>query len=281
MARRRDIQMKKLALLILFVFVFFAAIVQADHDHLMWSPEGLPEDDYRGPWFATIDLDATDYAWQMQTEKTRKGPTALRMELRHGDCFTAYPHQPAREWDDCTRDRERSEIREKWYAPIEKGIWYSFSMYIPEDYEWMYPKQIFFQWHGGDWGPNVYFQLKRDKFLIDILTEEHQTTTQHEVGELPRGEWIDFVVYAKWTKYDSGFFVLNINGQEVWDYQGATMDPKTYDLGKGPYVKMGIYRSHLFRWDEERDRPTHILYFDEYRRGKAFQDVNIENHNGD
>lgn len=271
--------MKKLLLII--TTAFFGTFAVAEHDHLMWNPQGLPVDEFRGPWFATIDLDATDYAWQRQTELTRKGNTALRLEVRDGDCFTAYPHDPAREWDDCTRDRERAEIREKWYAPLDTPVWYAFSMYIPEDYEYMYPKQIFFQWHGGDWGPNVYFQLNRDKFLIDVLTEEHQTTTQHEVGVLPKGRWIDFQVQARWTNASTGFFNLYINGSEVWKYTGKTMDDKTYRIGKGPYVKMGIYRSHLFRWTEDRPHPTHVLYFDEYRRSLNFSDVDIVNHAGD
>jgi hypothetical protein len=271
--------MKKL--LLTFLSLLFATVSYADHDHLMWGPIGLPVDEQRGPWFATIDLDATEYAWQRVNDVTRKGDTSLRLELRDGDCFTAYPHDPAREWDDCTRDRERSEIREKWYAPLDTSVWYAFSMYIPEDYEPMYPKQIFFQWHGGDWGPNVYFQLNREKFLIDVLTEEHQTTTQYEVGELSKGRWLDFVIQVKWTKHDTGFFILYNDGNELWNYSGPTMDQKTYDIGTGPYVKMGIYRSHLSRWTQDRPHPTHVLYFDEYRRGRTFNEVDVNNYQGD
>ena len=149
---------KTKALLLGLLFTTVSLFSYAEYDtSIMWNPQGLPVDESRGPWFATIDLEATEWAWQRQQNLVRKGDTALRFELRDGDCFTAEPNAPESGWDDCTRDRERSEIREKWYAPLNRDVWYAFSVFIPEDYVWMYPKQIFFQWHGGDWGPNVYF----------------------------------------------------------------------------------------------------------------------------
>lgn len=263
------------------------------HESAMWSPEGLPVDNRRGPWFATIDLEAEEWAWDI-IPFSRKGPTALKFEVRPGDCFTANPHAPETGWDDCTRDRERSEIREKWSPPLNREIWYEWSMYIPIDYEYIYPKQIVFQWHGGDWGPNAYFQLNRNNLYIDILTEEHQTTFQKKVGELPKGQWIDFVVRAVWTDQNNGEFDVWIDdgsphimiypyyGKQVLSYRGPTMDPATVQKkGVGPHVKMGVYRSHLFRWTEPRPLPTHILLFDEYRRGFRYDDVNMDLYAGD
>lgn len=239
--------------------------------------------DKRGPWFDTIDEDARDYAYNRVTEpvqRIRKGPSALRFELRHGDCYTAVPEAPETGWDDCTRDRERTEVREKWKPPLDTEVWYAFSLYIPFNYEWMYPKQMFFQWHGGVWGPNAFFQLKRDQFFIDILTEEHTTTTQYNPPRLRRGRWYDFEVKVKWSKYDSGYFYVFQNGDLIVEHKGATMDAATYDTGEAPHVKYGIYRSHTFRWTEERDRPTHVLYFDEYRHGFSRDDVALENNEG-
>ena len=272
--------MKKLivAFFAMFVGVFTA---YADHDHIMWNPQGLPVDDKRGPWFATIDLEATEWAWVRQSEITRKGPTALRFEMRAGDCFTALPHTPEEGWDDCTRDRERSEIREKWDPELDTNVWYAFSMFIPDDYEYMYPKQMFFQWHNGVWGPNVYFHLNRSEFQIDILTEEHETTTKYHMGELPKGAWIDFMVNVVWTNKDYGKLRLWVDGKQVLDHRGATMDDRAYEKGKGPHVKMGLYRSHIFRWEYDRPMPTLVLYHDEYRRGYSYRDVMLEYNEGD
>ena len=243
----------------------------------------LPVDDRRGWWFETIDLDARDYAYDVVTDNTRKGETALRFELRDGDCYTAYPENPSNGWDDCTRDRERSEIRERWDPPVDKQVWYAFSLFIPEDYEPMYPKQIFFQWHAGP-GPVIYYHLNENKFHIDILAEIGRTTTQYTFGDdvLTPGEWHDFEVNIVWSGNEqNGKMLLYVDGVKLVEYRGATMDPETYALGKGPQVKMGIYRSHLFRWEQDRPHPTHVLYFDEYRRGFNQSDVDLDNYEGD
>ena len=272
--------MKKLfvAMFAVFIGVFTA---HADHERPMWDPQGLPEDEQRGPWFATIDLEATDWAWKRQSDIVRKGPTALRFEMRDGDCFTALPHTPEEGWDDCTRDRERSEISEKWKPELDRNVWYAFSLYIPEDYPYMYPKQMFFQWHNKVWGPNIYFHLNRNEFQIDVLAEEHETTQKYHMGELPKGVWLDFAVNIVWTNSDNGKMVLYIDGDKVVDYRGPTMDDRSYTMGASPQVKMGLYRSHLFRWESEDPHPTQIIYHDEYRRGYTFREVDVRRYEGD
>ena len=267
-------------LVLVFVFVF-AATASAHHDNLLWNPQGYPTDEKRGPWFTTIDLEAVDWAIQRVEDRTRKGPTALRFEVRDGDCFTAKPHAPATGWDDCTRDRERSELREKWYPELHTPVYYAYSMFIPEDYEYMYPKQIVTQWHGGA-SPTMYFSLDRDQFEVDIRTETSQTTHKYELGVLPKGVWLDFVVRVVWSNSDDGMVKIWVNDNLLLEHQGATMDPQGYARGQGPFAKFGIYRSHLYRWEyPERDHPTQVLYFDEYRRGYNRDDITVENNTGD
>jgi hypothetical protein len=241
-------------------------------------------DDHRGPWTDTVDEDARDYAYTLEDEIVFRGDTALRFELRDGDCYTAYPSNPSQGWDDCTRDRERAEVRERWNAPLDTSMWYQINLFIPEDYEPMYPKQMFWQWHNGLWGPNMYFHLNENRFHIDILTEQHQTTTQYTFGDdvLTLGEWHEITVNVVWSADPNlGRAIIYVNGEKLVEHFGATLDPDTYASGKGPYVKYGIYRSHLFRWEFDEPHPTHVLYFDEYRRGYSFDEVDAENYPGD
>jgi hypothetical protein len=244
----------------------------------------LPVDQYRGPWTDTIDLDASDYAYALEDEIVYHGDTALRFELRDGDCFTAYPANPSSGWDDCTRDRERTEVRERWNAPVDEHMWYQLNMLIPLDYEPMYPKQIFWQWHNGNWGPNVYFHLNENRFHIDILTKEGQTTTQYTFGDdvLTLGEWHEITVNAVWSADPQlGRLTVYVDDVLLVDHRGATLDEATYLSNIGPFVKYGIYRSHLSRYAYEGPHPTHVLYFDEYRRGPSASSVEALNHPGD
>lgn len=261
------------------ILIFFSSFAFAND--LLWDPQGFPEDRFRGDWFATIDVEAADWAITTQSEITRLGPTAIRFELRDGDCFTANPENPSSGWDDCTRDRERSELRERWRPELDVPVWYTLSIFIPEDYNYMYPKQIIWQWH-SDLGPDVYFQLNRDVFLVDILTEVGETTKRYELGNnvLTPGQWHDLTVRAVWSN-DQGRFTLFVNGNKVLDHQGATMSNETYANGIGPFVKFGIYRSHLSRWNSDLPHPTQILYFDEYRRSYSLDEIKLENFSGD
>jgi len=244
----------------------------------------LLNDQNRGPWTDTVDEDARAYAYTLETDNVFRGPTALRFELRDGDCFTAYPENPASGWDDCTRDRERTEVRERWSPPLDTRMWYQLHMFIPNDYEPMYPKQMFWQWHNGLWGPNVYFHLNENKFHIDILTKPGQTTTQYTFGTdvLTTGKWHEITVSVVWSNDDAvGNLNVYVDRKRVVQHYGATLDDETYASGRGPHVKYGLYRSHLFRWNSSEPHPTHVLYFDEYRRGFSLEEVDARNYPGD
>lgn len=249
---------------------------------ILWNPQGYPEDEYRGGWFATIDIDAVDWAINTQSEITRLGPTALRFELRDGDCFTAQPENPSSGWDDCTRDRERTELRERWRPELDTLTWYTISIFVPKDYTYMHPKQIIWQWHSNH-SPDVYFQLDRDVFLVDVLTKVGETTDRYNLGNnlLTPGKWHDLVVRVVWSNSDQGRFTLYVNGNKVLDHLGPTMSNESYANKIGPFVKFGIYRSHLSRWNSELPHPTQILYFDEYRRSYNYDEIRLENITGD
>ena len=245
------------------------------------NQQDIPADEHRGSWFDTIDEDARSYAYTKVYNISRKGPSSLRFELRDGDCYTAVPENPASGWDACTRDRDRTEVRERWEPQLDTDTWYSFSVYTPSDYQAVYPKQMIFQWHNGVWGPNAFFEYNRNKFNLNILTEEHTTTYNTTLGQITRGKWIDVVVNVNWTNKNTGYLRVYINGELVHEHNGPTMDDAGYASGHGPHVKYGIYVSHKFRWEGPGPRPTHVLYFDEYRRGYSYRDVNINNYEGD
>ena len=249
----------------------------------------LRADNNRGPWMDTVDEGARGYAYTRVAGFARKGPTSLRFELRSGDCYTAYPLNPTIGWDDCTRHRERTEVREKWTAMWDRPIWYGISMYIPDNYNFLYPKQIIFQWHRGE-QPIAYLKLERKNLKLDILTELGQSTSIYDLGNVLEmgwaGKWIDILWNVNWSVDDTGYLYMWINDRQVIQHRGATSDK---EKGKclasngncGPFVKYGIYRSHLFRYEGGEDNlPTQVLFFDEYRRGKTRNEVDVELNEG-
>ena len=249
----------------------------------------LRTDGNRGPWMDTVDEGARGYAYTRVTGFSRKGPTSLRFELRSGDCYTAYPNNPSSGWDDCTRHRERAEVRERWTAMWDRPLWYAISIYIPNNYEFLYPKQIIFQWHRGE-QPVAYLKLERKNLKFDILTELGKSTSIYDLGNVLEmgwaGKWIDVLWKVNWSVDDTGYLYMWIDDSQVIQHWGATTDK---EKGKclasngncGPFAKYGIYRSHLFRYKGGEDNlPVQVLFFDEYRRGYIRDEVNVELNEG-
>ena len=251
------------------------------------NTEVLRTDSNRGPWMDTVDESARGYAYKRVAGFARKGATSLRFEVRSGDCFTAYPANPSSGWDDCTRHRERAEVREKWTAPWDMPVWYGISIYIPDNYNFLYPKQIIFQWHRGE-QPVAYLKLERKNLKFDILTELGQSTSIYDLGNVFEmgwaGKWIDLLWKVNWSKDDTGHLYMWINDRQVIQHWGATSDKEEGKCGNrscGVFVKYGIYRSHLFRYEGgEHNVPTQVLFFDEYRRGYTRNEVDIELNEG-
>ena len=84
--------MRSILYTLFFVCLSSLAFAQAD-------TSTLRVDETSGPWTDTVDEDARPYAYDVQSDFVFKGPTALRFELRDGDCFTAFPDNPASGWD--------------------------------------------------------------------------------------------------------------------------------------------------------------------------------------
>ena len=187
----------------------------------------LRTDTNRGPWMDTVDESARGYAYTRVAGFSRKGPTSLRFEVRSGDCYTAYPANPSSGWDDCTRNRERAEVREKWTAMWDRPIWYGISMYIPNNYNFLYPKQIIFQWHRGE-QPVAYLKLERKNLKLDILTELGHSTSIYDLGNVLEmgwaGKWIDIQWNVNWSVDDTGYLYMWINNRQVIQHRGATSD---------------------------------------------------------
>jgi hypothetical protein len=265
--------------------LFFAIILLGCNSYANTSI--LRSDNNRGPWTDTVDEEAREYAYKRVSGFSRKGPTSLRFEVRSGDCYTAFPLNPSSGWDDCTRHRERSEVRERWTAAWDMETWYAVSIFIPEDYNFLYPKQIIFQWHRGK-QPVAYLKLERDNLKFDVLTKLGESTSIYDLGNVTKenykGKWIDFLWKMNWSVDDTGYIKMWINKKLVMDHKGPTSDKEEGKCGNrscGVFVKYGIYRSHLFRYEGGEDNlPTQILFFDEYRRGKTKQDVDINDLEG-
>ncbi len=203
----------------------------------------------------------------------RYGETAQRFEVREGDCGSNGS------WNDCTKDRERSEL----LGPAHYGgpHWYAWSIYLPEDYPNIYPtKTALGQFHLAGNGVSVMFQnqswygrgggLWVDRFVSSQSSIQDEIISEEDL----RGKWHDILVKAVWSKGDDGEFTVWVNGVEKYTYKGFTSLN-----GSSVSHKYGIYRSFVSRYKfmngDDVPVPTQVVYYDEVRYGRTRAEVDI------
>jgi hypothetical protein len=196
------------------------------------------------------------------TEAIRKGWKAQRFEVRPGDCYGT----------DCLRTPvyERNEFAQVAGENKEGDeYWYAWSFYVPSNIPqagWVFLGQ--FQQH-SNYDP-IWMFLKNGGGPLCAMFNPTATNMWHcrpehvlvENYEFT-GKWHDIVVHAKWTQDSTGFTKIYVNGQLKVDYRGYTRTSGNSDI----YFKYGIYRM--------ASQQTSVVYYDEVRRGKTRQEVDI------
>jgi hypothetical protein len=203
----------------------------------------------------------------------RAGESSERFEVRPGDC---YWH---RTLNDCINDRERSELKQNEpHEIVGEEYWYGWSIFFPNDYPNIFPTEtalgqfksnyvnapvvMFLDFPNGYWMQFVQIRGRHFQDSYLLIDEE----------EL-RGRWHDIVVHARWSNNDDGFIKVWVNDVLKANYSGAL----TRYINQ-IYFKYGVYRNgvSLYKLAENVDSvPTQVVYFDEVRKGRSREDVDI------
>jgi len=212
-------------------------------------------------------LNNASYGYSVVPDPTGTAPTEYveRFEVRPGDCSSDSG------WSDCANDRERSELSGSKDNYPGSEFWYGWSLYIDEDYPNIYPtKTALAQFHQKDDYPAFMFQNSSGGYWID----RNFGTTTHEVKIIDdedfRGRWNKIEVHAKWHERD-GFFIVYVNGEEKWRYEGQTM------TADAVYFKYGVYRSFLDKYKSAysvEDVPKQVAYYSNVKRSRSRDGLN-------
>lgn len=191
------------------------------------------------------------------------GGTAIRFELRPGDC------NPNNRIGDCRTFRERAELRNLFEAGPGQELWYAFDLLIPVDYPEMSPAQILGQFHDGE-APVLSNRYEHGRMTFVVQTRRGAIAHKGLLpgGVLQKGRWLHLVYHAAWSRAD-GLLEVFADGAPVFAYRGP--DLTAAELG-GVYLKVGIYRSHLDR-HTGGPSPVQVAYYANLRRGAARAEV--------
>jgi hypothetical protein len=193
-------------------------------------------------------------------------------EVRPGDCYWNQG------WNDCKKDRERSELTENNSKPNRHGseYWYGWSIYFPENYINIYPtKTALGQFHQRNSHPIWMFDnasFVGGYQLTQTINDYGRGTTHPLISEEDlRGKWHKIEVHAKWSRdRESGIFQVWVNGELKVDYKGKTMSAKEV------YFKYGIYRSFMSNYKSKfkTDKvPAQTVYYSNVKKGYARENL--------
>jgi hypothetical protein len=235
-----------------------AAADQGDSSH----PGSIDRGSF-GPFERSLNVKAHGYA--VIADPTGTAPTRMveRFEVRPGDChFNAG-------WNDCESDRERSELGERGRQnPVGSTAWYGWWLYIPDDWINVFPTKVALgQFHQVGSHPVWMFQNDKGGLYLDDHTTGRTRQYHLLIGESElRGRWHRIEVHAHWTREETGFLRVWVNGEQRVDYSGPTMTAKTV------YFKYGVYRSFLSRYLQAHGNsevPAQIAYFAGVKRARS------------
>jgi hypothetical protein len=221
-----------------------------------------------------------------EAAKSKGGPEHNQLTLvespRRGGAH-AFKH-----WVDKKGERSELSLRK---TDIGGTYWYGWSMLLPEDFDCSGSPTIVMQLATWPTKRNGKFPCKANGSFIHIAPDGKLLLHLQRQGDDTdmvcdkhlllddvrplRGQWLDFVMHAKWTGEPDGFLHFWVKPARAAEWQQKiAWKGRTFwnDEDRGPYFKMGLYTGDP-GW---KGPPHRTLYTDEYRLGDAnatFEDV--------
>ena len=193
------------------------------------------------------------------------GDKSIRFESNDGECGK----EP--KWNDCTNDRERSELYYK-KKPWKKERWYRFYIYLPKDYNSIAPaKMSLIQWKRHDpsrvlvmfqhMHAGLTFNRNGDSFKDSFIVLKR--------NEELIGNWTEIIFSTNWHPDPAkGFMKVWIDGKLKVDFKGVSNTKK----GKELSLRYGLYSSSMSRYKtafETETMPQRVIFFDGVKEEKS------------
>ncbi|MEO1669845.1 MAG: polysaccharide lyase [Cyanobacteria bacterium J06631_2] len=168
---------------------------------------------------------------------------------------------------------KRSELALKSVS-LSSLYTYSFSLFLPRNYEADRSFEILAQWHGlpdfelGEtWrSPPLALRTENGRFKLERNWDEEQVTVNSDrqqelidLGAYTPGKLTDWQFQVFWSPQADGSIKVWQNNALVWSHQGAN----TYNDRQGPYFKIGIYKPDWKYQPEKSSVSNRTVYFDD------------------
>lgn len=189
-------------------------------------------------------------AWSLTSNEKTEGDYGMKVTLNTGDKAKG--------------KTERAEIQDPKKIDLDKEVWYRIDFKIPIDFPEVDTRMVFWQLKqdGGN-NPLISMRYRNGKLSVKQRFSYHQISyKQPNSYFFEKNTWKRLVIQSYISKTKKGFINIYLDDQLIVSYQGETayssQNPKTY-------FKFGIYRDAM-------EYPM-TIYFDNYIRGKSWQEV--------
>lgn len=214
---------------------------------------------------------------KVQKEIVRSGDVAFKFVNGEGDC--GYHKSMA----DCGTHRERSEI--SMQALQTTDTWFKFSIFIPDESEFHTPiGNAVWQIHLKNAPPIFMIRVgpRGDLMWSDFVNNDFGGVTYKKMldAKYVKGQWNDFVVNINFVDYPNKSYIKAwVNDNLVINYDAHTNSM----FSDQPYMKFGIYKSHINRYDNMYKGKTipkrgdSIVYYDAIAIGDNCKELKLQN----
>lgn len=208
-------------------------------------------------------------SWRLETPQQERiknvneilhnGQPALRFELNKKD--------------EAVSNGKRSEIATPPEISPNVERYYSFSIFLPNDFETDTIPEIVAQWHaqpdfssGETWrSPPIALSTRNGHWRLTIRWATDSVNTNKTVsgiksvdlGAYEKNKWIDWQFHIKFSCKDDGLIEVWKNKASVFTRKG----PNYYNDKKGPFFKFGIYKWAWMNKNLSSAITRRVLYF--------------------
>lgn len=225
----------------------------------------------------TIEHTVPQNRAQTVSSPAREGDTALMFRVADGQCFRSTGG-----FDDCAKDRERSEIRDRASVALNRSEWYAVSILIPSTTPSIDPANTIllqFQDLSGSGEITLGLNLYREGLVliqsdptnpsVDDMNPPKPLVDKVIVSAAQtRDRWLDVKVEAVWSTDPNGLINVWVGNRLVHQHRGRNL---VRDVA--PTMKFGVYRSFVSRYSGTV--PTQTVFFDHIRRGASEAAVSL------
>ena len=257
---------------LLMILIFFVSFISGSYAQI------ILEDSFEG---RTLDGKVWDVTWWVPGGQLYNGirPEIVNSPVRYGKhavkVSAEYNWRGVSSYTrtELTGKRNDTGNHHTFFYPGKEN-WIGFSVYLPQSWKTDHlSEELLFQLHGnqGDRSPSLGLYVNGKDWYWHIRwgakPNERQIDGEKSLwkDQYEKGEWVDFVIHAKWAYNEegNGFIEIWKNGKSLFKHKGPNCYNDNLKI-RGPQT--GIYK---WNWSEGKkfEVKERTVYLDEYRVG--------------